>query len=109
VDGDGLMLLVRAGKPDKSGKPTASRFWLMRYSYGGKRREAGWKNARHRQLWRNTLTTDAFPHMGDLPIAEVATAHVMAALAPIWWEKTETASRVRGRLPGNSAGWRRGV
>jgi integrase len=164
VDGDGLMLLVRASKP------TLSRFWVLRYSYGGKRRdaglgragegagevtlaearekaaewrrllkagidplvhreaeearrkaeaqaetvkaktfravtdlylaahEAGWRNEKHRQQWRNTLGTYAYPHMGDLPVGEVGTAQVMAALEPIWTAKPETASRVRGRI-----------
>jgi len=60
--------------------------------------EAGWRNAKHRQQWQNTLDTYAMPHMGDLPAAEVETKHVLAALEPIWREKPETASRVRGRI-----------
>ena len=60
--------------------------------------EAGWRNAKHRAQWRSTLETYAYPHMGDLPVAEVGTAHVMAALEPIWTVKPETASRVRGRI-----------
>lgn len=60
--------------------------------------EAGWRNAKHRQQWQNTLDAYAFPHMGDLPVASVGTAHVLAALEPIWREKPETASRVRGRV-----------
>ena len=60
--------------------------------------EAGWRNGKHRQQWQNTLDAYAFPHMGDLPVADVGTAHVLAALEPIWREKPETASRVRGRI-----------
>jgi integrase len=33
-----------------------------------------------------------------MPIAEVSTDHVSAVLRPIWLEKPETASRVRGRI-----------
>jgi hypothetical protein len=36
--------------------------------------------------------------MGDLPVADVGTAHVLAALEPVWRAKPETASRVRGRI-----------
>jgi integrase len=36
--------------------------------------------------------------MGDLPVAAVGTAHVLAALQPIWQAKPETAARVRGRI-----------
>jgi integrase len=60
--------------------------------------EAGWRNGKHRQQWQNTLDTYAMPHMGDLPVADVGTAHVLAALEPLWTRKPETASRVRGRI-----------
>jgi integrase len=60
--------------------------------------ESGWRNAKHRQQWQNTLDTYAMQHMGDLPVAEVGTAHVLAALEPIWHAKPETAKRVRGRI-----------
>ncbi|MEP3421622.1 MAG: integrase arm-type DNA-binding domain-containing protein [Erythrobacter sp.] len=58
----------------------------------------GWKNDKHRNQWRSTLKTYAYPHFGDLPVSEVGTEHVLAALKPIWREKPETASRVRGRI-----------
>jgi integrase len=58
----------------------------------------GWKNEKHRKQWRSTLETYAYPHFGDLPVCDVATEHVMAALKPIWSEKPETANRVRGRV-----------
>ncbi|ESY21728.1 MULTISPECIES: site-specific integrase [unclassified Mesorhizobium] len=59
---------------------------------------AGWKNAKHAEQWRNTLTTYAWPVIGDLPVAKVDSAHVMQILEPIWTTKTETATRVRGRV-----------
>jgi integrase len=75
--------------------------------------EAGWDNAKHRAQWSATLKTYAFPHMGDLPVGEVQTAHVMAALGPIWRTKTETATRLRGRIESvldyaKVLGWRTG-
>ena len=45
-----------------------------------------------------TLREYAGPHLGALPVAEVETAHVVAALRPLWNEKPETASRLRGRI-----------
>ncbi|MCE4062687.1 tyrosine-type recombinase/integrase [Pandoraea sputorum] len=59
---------------------------------------SGWKNAKHADQWRNTLATYASPHFGSLPITELDTALVMKALEPIWISKTETASRLRGRI-----------
>ena len=73
--------------------------------------EAGWRNAKHRAQWSATLETYAFPHMGDVAAADVETAHVMAALEPIWRAKPETAGRVRGRIESlldyaKARGWR---
>lgn len=58
----------------------------------------GWRNAKHADQWRNTLETYAFPRLGSLPVQEIDTALVMQVLEPIWRGKTETASRVRGRI-----------
>lgn len=60
--------------------------------------EGSWRNGKHRQQWRNTLATYAYPVMGELPVAEIGTAHVLKILEPIWQDKAETASRVRGRI-----------
>lgn len=60
--------------------------------------EDSWRNAKHRQQWGNTLAAYVYPVIGDLPIAEVDTPHVLSILEPIWKGKPETASRVRGRI-----------
>lgn len=59
---------------------------------------AGWKNEKHAEQWQNTLATYASPVFGSLPVADVTTALVLRVLQPIWTTKTETASRVRGRV-----------
>ncbi len=60
--------------------------------------EIALRNAKHRAQWRTTMTVYVYPHLGDLPVASVVTAHVLAALQPIWLAKPETAARVRGRI-----------
>lgn len=60
--------------------------------------EAGWRNAKHRQQWTNTLSTYVYPVFGDLPVQAIDVALVMKAIEPIWQTKTETASRVRQRI-----------
>lgn len=60
--------------------------------------EAGWKNAKHGQQWRNTLDAYAYPVMGDLLVRDVGLPQVLEVLEPIWHSKTETASRLRGRM-----------
>lgn len=59
--------------------------------------EGGFRNPKHRQQWRNTLSTYGEP-IKDVPIAEVDTNHVLSCVQPIWFDKPETASRVRGRI-----------
>lgn len=60
--------------------------------------EAGWKNPKHRQQWRNTLRDYVLPALGDLAVAAVGTGDVMGIVEPLWQAKPETASRVRGRI-----------
>lgn len=61
-----------------------------------KKRE--WKNPKHRQQWHNTLQRYVYPHMGNLNVDDIDLPHVLACLEPIWHSKTETATRVRGRI-----------
>jgi hypothetical protein len=58
----------------------------------------GWRNPKHRQQWRNTLTTYAEPVIGKLPGGAVTTERVLEVLNPIWRARPKTASRVRGRV-----------
>jgi integrase len=60
-------------------------------------REGEWKNAKHRQQWRNTLTTYC-RNIWDQPVADVAVDDILSILRPIWRNKAETASRVRQRI-----------
>jgi len=57
-----------------------------------------WRNAKHGDQWRNTLATYASPVIGALPVSKIETSHVLRILSPIWSTKTETATRVRGRI-----------
>lgn len=57
-----------------------------------------WRNAKHADQWRNTIATYASPVIGALPVSKIDTAHVLRILTPIWLEKTETATRLRGRI-----------
>lgn len=60
--------------------------------------KAGWKNGKHAEQWKSTLERYAYPTIGDLPVAAVDTGLVTKILRPIWATKTETASRLRGRI-----------
>jgi len=60
--------------------------------------EAGWKNAKHAAQWVSTLESYAYPVCGSMVVADMTTPVVLNVLEPIWTTKTETASRLRGRL-----------
>jgi len=57
-----------------------------------------WKNAKHAQQWSNTLGAYAFPVIGEKVLEEITTDDILQILTPIWQTKTETATRLRGRI-----------
>lgn len=57
-----------------------------------------WKNAKHKAQWFATVRAYAFPVLGKKKLSEIKKVDVLEVLRPIWSSKTETASRVRGRL-----------
>ena len=66
--------------------------------------ESGWRNPKHRAQWRSTLTTYVYPTLGRLDVRDVDTAAIIQVLEPIWTTRTETASRIRGRIE-SVLGW----
>ena len=58
----------------------------------------GWSNPKHVEQWRSTLKNLAGPIIGHLPVDQIDTALIMRCIEPIWTTKTETASRLRGRI-----------
>lgn len=58
---------------------------------------AGFRNQKHKAQWRMTLETYAAP-LRSKPVDTISTEDVLAVLKPIWAEKPETASRLRGRI-----------
>jgi integrase len=61
-------------------------------------REGKWRNATHRGQWRRTLERHVYPVIGNLPVAEIDTQHVLRCIKPIWADKGVTADRVRQRI-----------
>jgi len=60
--------------------------------------KASWTNPKHVQQWTNTLTTYVYPIIGNMNIKDIELDDMLAVLNPIWYEKTETATRIRGRI-----------
>lgn len=59
---------------------------------------SSWKNTKHASQWEGTLKTYASPIMGHLSVKDVDASLVIKALEPIWNTKTETATRLLGRI-----------
>lgn len=64
----------------------------------------GWRNSKHAAQWESTLRLHASPVIGTLPVADIALPKIMKILEPIWRDKTETATRIRGRVECSSHG-----
>ena len=56
------------------------------------------RNEKHKAQWHSTLATYAEPVLGGKLVADITVQDVLKTLHPIWQEKTETASRLRGRI-----------
>lgn len=57
-----------------------------------------WKNDKRVKQWSATLETYAYPVFGKRPVAAIDTGLVLEVIEPLWASKTETASRLRGRI-----------
>ena len=55
------------------------------------------KNEKHKAQWEMTLRVYAKP-LHRIPVGEVTSDDVLGVLKPMWTEKPETASRLRGRI-----------
>ena len=76
---------------------TATTFRQCAESYIGAHKD-GWRSAKHTAQWITSLQAYAYPVIGDVPVAAVDVGLVLKILQPIWQAKTETASRLRGRI-----------
>jgi integrase len=59
---------------------------------------AGLRNRKSAAQWVSTLATYAEPVIGNLAVRDINTGHIHRILEPIWLEKPDTASRLRGRI-----------
>jgi integrase len=56
-----------------------------------------WRNRKHAAQWEMTLRNYAAP-LRRLPVDKISTDDVLSVLKPLWSDKPETASRLRGRI-----------
>jgi len=56
-----------------------------------------WRNSKHAAQWEMTLREYAAP-LRRLPVDRITTDDVLLVLKPLWNDKAETATRLRGRI-----------
>ncbi|MFN3313298.1 MAG: tyrosine-type recombinase/integrase [Hyphomonas sp.] len=56
------------------------------------------RNEKHQKQWRSTLDSYAIPTIGKMNVDAITVHDIERTLKPIWETKTETASRLRGRI-----------
>lgn len=56
------------------------------------------RNEKHQKQWRSSLDAYAVPRIGDILVDDLSVHDIQRTLEPIWATKTETASRLRGRI-----------
>jgi integrase len=59
---------------------------------------AEFRNEKHRKQWRATLDKYAAPVIGAKLVHAIEVQDVLRVLEPVWRTRTETASRLRGRI-----------
>ncbi|MCA0996172.1 tyrosine-type recombinase/integrase [Alloyangia pacifica] len=68
------------------------------------KKEGEFRNDKHRKQWRSTLDTYASPVIGAMDVGAITTQDILRVLSQetnggtLWEAKTETASRLRGRI-----------
>ena len=87
----------KAERKTEPSSPTGPTFRTFAEQYMTARADT-WRNAKHADQWRSTMATYVYPVIGDMPLAIIDTPDILRVLEPIWADKSETASRVRGRI-----------
>lgn len=94
---------------DKEAEPTFSEVVEMYLAA----MDGQWSNAKHRYQWGQTLGPSYCASIADKRVSHIGLEEILKVLQPIWNEKPETASRLRGRLErvlnfAKTKGWRSG-
>jgi integrase len=63
-----------------------------------KAQSPGWKSGRTAALWEASLTSHAFPTLGDMSVAGVDRAAVLRAVEAVWTSRPATARKVLRRI-----------
>ena len=95
--------ILKAGKNPIEHRRTVKEERLAAVTFGSFAEEVvkslsqEFRNDKHKAQWSSTLTTYA-GSLWTKPIDEIGTEDVLSVLTPIWQTKSETASRLRGRI-----------
>ena len=97
-EGQDPIAASRRDRTDKKLQITSARSFSQCAEAYIEQNKAGWSNPKHTAQWESTLSTYVYPIIGNWAVQDVDTDAVLRCLEPIWTTKTETASRLRGRI-----------
>jgi len=87
-------IVVQGGDPRGGGIPTFEQAAEQVIAL----RRPSWRGPRSETQWRQSLTKHVFPTIGGKPVDEIDSADILAVLGLIWFERPETARRLKQRL-----------
>jgi integrase len=87
----------RAKAAEAVSRPVSKPFYYCANEFI-KSRETSWRSDKHGRDWESSLGRYARPIIGNMPVSDITTEHVLRILQPHWEERTETMMRVRGRI-----------
>lgn len=61
-------------------------------------KKAEWSSELHAKKWLQAMRNHCSPVIGNLPVSEIDTEHVLRVVQPIWTKKTVLASNLRERI-----------
>ena len=71
---------------------------LLNQFYSRQKTAGIWKNSRYAEQWIREMKNHVIPYIGELPIFEIKTAHIVQILDTIWHATPDTASKIFDRI-----------
>ena len=87
-------IVVQGGDPRGGGVPTFEQAAEKVIEI----RRPSWRGPRSEIQWSQSLEKHVYPRIGDKEVDEITSNDILAVLQPVWFERPETARRLKQRL-----------
>ena len=82
-------------KPQPVKKPSTPTFESEALDYFDENKGARWTNEKNIANWLNRCKRHLFPSIGDMPVSEIKSVHLLDVIVPLQQSKPEEAKRVK--------------